>query len=221
MGGSETALLRRKMAKMVAENRRLQDAVVRVEAERDRIRTDLEEKIDLLMESMAEQDRRLAKYENPNAPSSTDSMYNAERDAFRRRLAEEEGRGAGSGAGDGGGGAEGGPEPEGGAAGRRRGPPEGHEGASHGNRPSRRVRLYRCQNCGRGHLAYAAPVTRIANDFPDEDSRRIETVAYVMERGFCRRCNAFSTASAPPAARHVVRPEGPGVHTRILCQEVD
>ena len=200
MGGSETALLRREMAKMVAENGRLQDEVVRVEAERDRIRADLEEKIDLLMEAIAEQDRRLAKYENPNAPSSTDSMYNAERGAFRKRLAEGEGRGAGSGAGDDvGGGAEGGPEPEGGAAGRRRGPPEGHEGASHGNRPSRRVRqrLYRCQNCGRGHLAYAAPVTRIANDFPEEDGRRIETVAYVLERGFCRRCDAVSTAPAP------------------------
>ena len=59
-----------------------------------------------------------------------------------------------------------------------------------------RLRLYRCRNCGRGHLAYAAPVTRIVNDFPDEGSRRIETVAYVLERGFCRRCSALSTAPA-------------------------
>ena len=58
-----------------------------MEAERDRTRADLEEKIDLLMEAiaeqdrrLAEQDRRLAKYKNPNAPSSTDSMYNAERE---------------------------------------------------------------------------------------------------------------------------------------------
>ncbi len=186
MGDSETALLRREMAKMMAEIKRLQDAVARVEAERDRIRAGLEEQIDLLMETIAEQDRRLAKYESPNAPSSTGSIYNAERDAFRKRLAEEEGDG-------------GGPEPKESAAGRRSGPPEGHEGASHGNRPSRRerMRLYRCRNCGRGHLAYAAPVTRIVNDFPDESSRCIETVAYVLERGFCRRCSAVSTAPAP------------------------
>ena len=77
----------------------------------------------MLMETIAEQDRRLAKYENPNVPSYTDSMYNAERDAFRKRLAEEEGRCVNSGAGDGD--VEGGSEPEGGAAGRRRGPPRG------------------------------------------------------------------------------------------------
>ena len=192
MGDSETALLRREMAKMMAENRRLQDTIAQMKAERDRTRAGLEEQIDLLMERIAEQDRRLAKYENPNAPSSTDSIYNKERDAFRKRLAEDEGWGRD-------GDAEGGPEPEGRTAGRRRGPPEGHEGASHGNRASRRarLRLYRCRNCGRGHLAYAAPLTRIVNDFPDESSRRVETVAYVLERGFCRRCNAVSTAPAP------------------------
>ena len=192
MGDSETALLRREMAKMVAEIKRLQDTVARVESERDRARTAFEEQIDLLMETIAEQDRRLAKYENPNAPPSTDSIYNRERDAFRKQLAEEEGWGRD-------GGAKGGPEPEDDAAGRRRGPPEGHEGVSHGNKPSRKVRLRlrRCRNCGRGHLAYVAPVTRIANDFPDGDSRRIETVAYVLERGFCKRCGEVSTAPAP------------------------
>ena len=192
MGDSETALLRREMAKMLAENRKLQDTVARMKAEHDRTRAGLEEQIDLLMETIAEQDRRLAKYENPNAPSSTDSMYNKERDAFRKRMAEEEGWGRD-------GGAEGGPEPEGRSAGGRRGPPLGHEGASHGNRPSRKVwlRLYRCRNCGRGHLAYVAPVTRIVNDFPGGDSRRIETVAYVLERGLCGRCDEVSTAPAP------------------------
>ena len=43
MGESETALLRREMAKMVAEIRRLHDTVARVEDERDRIKTGLEE----------------------------------------------------------------------------------------------------------------------------------------------------------------------------------
>ena len=188
MGRSEMALLRGELAKMTAEIKRLQDAVAQVKAERDRVRAGLEEQIDLLMETIAEQDRRLAKYENPNAPSSTDSMHNAERDAFRKRLAEEE-KGEGR------------PEPEGHAAAGRRGPTGGggHEGASHGNRPSRRtrLRLRRCQNCGRGRLAYAAPVTRIANDFPDGDGRRIETVAYVLERGLCKRCGTVSTAQAP------------------------
>ena len=110
MGRSEMALLRREMAEIVSENRRLQDTIARMKAESDETRTALEGQIDLLMEAVAEKDRRLAKYENPNAPSSTDSMYNKERDAFRKRMAEEEGWGGDDGAKDG-------PEPEGDAAG--------------------------------------------------------------------------------------------------------
>ena len=42
-----------------------------------------------------------------------------------------------------------------------------------------------------------APVTKIVNDFPDGDSRRVETVAYALERGFCKRCGTVSAAPAP------------------------
>ena len=161
-----------------------------MKAERDRKIAGLEGQIDLFVETIAEQDRRPAKYENLNAPSSANSMYNAERDAFRKRLSEEE-RDKGQGA-----------SGSGSPRGVRRagaGAPEGHEGASHGNRLLRgvRLRLRRCQSCRLGHLAYAAPVTRIANDFPDGGDRRIKTVAHVLERGLCKRCGTISTTLVP------------------------
>ena len=105
----------------------------------------LKAEIDRLRLEIAERDRRLARYENPNAPSSTDSLYNEERAAFRKRMEKESEPGP-----------EGGPEPEDGDSGgtSRRGPPKGHAGKSHGNRAERTVTLLvsRCGKCGRGHL---------------------------------------------------------------------
>ena len=139
MGRSEMALLRGELARTTDGIKGLQDAEVRAKAGRDRTRAGLEEQTDLLVETVAGQGRGLAKYASPNAPSSTNSMHNAERDVFWKRLAEEGG---------------GGPEPDDCAGVLRRGPLGGHEGASHGNMPSRsvRLRLRRCQNCGRGGL---------------------------------------------------------------------
>ena len=113
MGKSETALLRHEMARMMAEIKMLQDTSARMKDVYDSKVTALEEQIDLLMERIAEQGRRLAKYENPNAPPSTNSIYNRERDAFRKRLVGEEGQSTKEG--------DDGPEPKEGAAGRSRG----------------------------------------------------------------------------------------------------
>ena len=62
---------------------------------------------------------RLAVYENPNAPSSARSLFNAERNAFRSKRGSR-----GSDGGD----AKKGPK--------KKGPPEGHRGVSHSNKPT-------------------------------------------------------------------------------------
>ena len=69
----------------------------------------LEAEIDRQRLEIAERDKRLARYENSNAPSSAGSLYNKERAAFRKRMGKE-----------------GEPESEGGDAGdrSRRGPPK-------------------------------------------------------------------------------------------------
>ena len=134
-------------------------------------------------------DRRLARYENHNAPSSTDSLYNRERADFRKRMEKEEGEGR-----------EGGPEREDrDEEGPRRGPPEGHEGRSHGNRAERTATLpvRRCEKCGRGHLTQLPPAIKMVYDFPGDGAMRMECVAYVMERAACKRCGGISSASAP------------------------
>ena len=187
---SEMALLRRELAKVTTEYRDLQRSVDRLEAAFSKKVEILEAEIDWLRLEIAERDRRLARYENPNAPSSTDSLYNEERAAFRKRMEKEDGRGTG-----------GGPEPEGGAAGDRpsREPPEGHAGKSHWNRAERTVtlRVNRCGICGRGHLSQLPPVIKLVHDFPDENTMRMECVAYVIERASCKRCGRISAVRAP------------------------
>ena len=54
--------------------------VAALEAENDRLRLEI-----------AERDRRMAKYENAHVPSSTGSLYNEKRAAFRKMMAEEDG----------------------------------------------------------------------------------------------------------------------------------
>ena len=92
MSESETALLRKELAKVVAENRDWQMRVARFEAAFAKREEMLEAEIDRLRLEIAERDRRLARYENPNAPSSTDSLYNEERAAFRKRMEKEDAR---------------------------------------------------------------------------------------------------------------------------------
>ena len=86
MSESETALLRKELAKAVAENREWQARVARLEVAFAKREEMLLAEIDRLRLAIAERDRRLARYENHNAPSSTDSLYNKERDAFRKEF---------------------------------------------------------------------------------------------------------------------------------------
>ena len=119
MSESETALLRKELAKVVAENRDWQMRVARLEAASAKREEMLEAEIDRLRLEIAGRDRRLARYENPNAPSSTDSLYNEERAAFRKRMEKEDADGQ-----------QDGPEPEDGDSGgtSRRGRPRGTRG---------------------------------------------------------------------------------------------
>ena len=120
MSESETALLRKELAKVVAENRDWQMRVARLEAAFAKREGMLEAEIDRLRLEIAGRDRRLARYENPNAPSSTDSLYNEERAAFRKRMEKEDADGQ-----------QDGPEPEDGDSGAR--PAGGRPRGTRGN----------------------------------------------------------------------------------------
>ena len=65
MSESETALLRKELAKVVAENRDWQMRVARFEAAFAKREEMFEAEIDRLRLEIAERDRRPARYENP------------------------------------------------------------------------------------------------------------------------------------------------------------
>ena len=87
---SEVSLLRKELAMVVIENRNLQKKISESETAFTSKITLLEMEIDLLRLDLAERDRRLEKYENSDSPSSKDSLYNAERAAFRKRMERED-----------------------------------------------------------------------------------------------------------------------------------
>lgn len=84
----ETALLRGELARLAAENRELRRMASRLEAALAGRVAALEAGIDRLRPEMAGRDRRLTKYENAHAPSSTGSPYNEKRAAFRKMITE-------------------------------------------------------------------------------------------------------------------------------------
>ena len=90
----------------------------------------LEIENDLLRLELAERDRRMEKCENSNVPSSTDSLYNAERTAFRKRMEREDADEWQDGS-----------EPKDEDTTCRR-PPAGHAGVSHDNKAERTGTLH-------------------------------------------------------------------------------
>ena len=114
MGKSDTALLRKELAKIVKESKIYQKKTDKIINELTNKLAQRDTENDLLRLALADRDRRIAFYENPHAPSSADSMYTAERAAFRKQMNEEDNDDDESG---------GGPESD---DLRRKGPPKGH-----------------------------------------------------------------------------------------------
>ena len=178
------ALLRKELVNVVAENRNLQKKISEIEATLTKKNTLLELENDRLRLELASRERRMETYENSDA-SSTGSLYNAERAAFRKKMEEGDVQ-------------QDGPEPndEGKT---RKGPPAGHTGASHGNKAERTVTLHvrKCEACGRGHLSGLPSKVKMVYDFAADGTMRVECVAYVIERAACKKCGGISAANPP------------------------
>ena len=185
MRPSEMALLRKELAKVVAENRNLQKKISEIEGTLTKKNMLLELEIDRLRLELAARDRRMETYENSDASSSTGSLYNAERAAFRKKMEKEDVQ-------------EDGPEPK--DEGKtRKGPPVGHAGASHGNKAERTVTLHvrKCEGCGRGRISELPSKVKMVYDFAADGAMRVECVAYVIERAACKKCGEISAADPP------------------------
>ena len=185
MRPSEMALLRKELAKVVAENRNLQKKISEIEGTLTKKNMLLELEIDRLRLELAARDRRMETYENSDASSSTGLLYNAERAAFRKKMEKEDVQ-------------EDGPEPK--DEGKtRKGPPVGHAGASHGNKAERTVTLHvrKCEGCGRGRISELPSKVKMVYDFAADGAMRVECVAYVIERAACKKCGEISAADPP------------------------
>ena len=90
MRPSEVSLLRRELVKVTTEYRNSQKKMAELEAGLAKKIMLLEIENDRLRLELAERDRRMEKYENSDSPSSTGSLYNAERTAFRKRMERED-----------------------------------------------------------------------------------------------------------------------------------
>ena len=153
MRPSEMTLLRKELAKVVAENRNLQKKISEIEGTLTKKNILLELEIDRLRLELAARDRRMETYENSDAASSTGSLYNAERAAFRKKMEKEDVQ-------------EDGPESNDEDK-ARKGPPVGHAGASHGNKAERTVTLHvrKCEGCGRGCISELPSKVKMVYDF--------------------------------------------------------
>ena len=228
----ENTNFKKEITRLKETNARRQDEIINLKASESALKNKLAlaMKENAMLERVNEDClRRLAKYENSATPSSADSIYNSDRKKFEAELQREAEEGEEDGdattspkdgpgdADEGGKNAEkaGGPESDCGArAPRSLGPPKGHPGTSHSNKAKKTVRLSitRCDKCGRGHLKKGpAPVVKLVSDFTGPYCGQMTTVAYVCERGWCKRCNHTSTAPAPTLAGTSLGPRALGV----------
>ena len=153
MKPSEITFLRKELVKVVAENKNLQKKIFEIKTTLIKRNALLELEDDRLRLEIAARDRRMETCENSDTPSSTDSLYNSERTAFRKKMEEEDMR-------------EDGPEPNGEDT-ARKGPPAGYADVSHGNKAERTVvlRVHKCEACGHRHLSGLPPRVKMVYDF--------------------------------------------------------
>ena len=204
MADSEATLLRREVASMHWEMEALKGAV----AERDAALAERDGEIARLK-------ARLAAYENPNAPSSSRSLFNSRRNDFRSKRGSRGSDGEGSDR-------PALPDGEGGTR-RRRGPPEGHAGVSHRNTPAfcTRYGLPCCPSCGAG-LEDAGCVHKLVSDF--DACKRMVSFTAVLETGWCPRCSARVTAPSPFLEGTSLGPVALGLVTELFwmrCTDAD
>ena len=74
MSKSETVLLREEANKLTSQNDNLLKEIAKIKEEHQHDMTLLKPELDRLQKENLKYSRRLCKYENPNAPSSTDSV---------------------------------------------------------------------------------------------------------------------------------------------------
>ena len=134
----------------------------------------------------AEQAVRLAVCDGPNAPSSSLTTYGPRRNAWRKERGYKGSDGAGS---------DGKPAPDGGAP-RKMGPPQGHKGVSHCNKPEFTMKcgILTCPVCC-GPLEKFDRWRKLVNDF--DQFWRVVTAMIEVETGWCGRCEKYYEAQAP------------------------
>ncbi len=129
----------------------------------------------------AELQARLALYESPNMPTSTPSLYNDARKKFREKRGEDPGGSPGDA-----------------ARGKKRGPPCGHHGTSHGNRPSMTLRydldFKICPKCNI-QLRMLKPIHKLVNDL--DGFMRMLTANAIIQNAVCPQCNTVHVAATP------------------------
>lgn len=127
---------------------------------------------------IAWQKRRIQYYEHRNNPSSTMSLRNKQLKKFKAGL-RAKGKDGGA------------EEPE---KPRRMGPPRGHAGVSHSDKPERIVRIpfKRCARCSSARVEQRRSYTKLARDFGLDN--RVHTVALIVGEGVCLDCGARSKA---------------------------
>ena len=170
---------------MVAENRNLQKQILEIKSTLTKRNTLLELEVDRLRLELAARDRRMEAYENSDASSSTGSLYNAERAAFRKKMEKEDAQEDGSESDD---------EEK-----TRKGPHARYAGALHGNKAERTValRVRKCKGRGRGRISRLPPRVKMVYDFAADGALRVERVAYVIERAACKRRGGISATDLP------------------------
>ena len=217
MSDSEATILRKELVKTVHRADKLEREIAEVRGENAELRRRIDQLTKARAKDAAEWQARLALYESPNMPTSKPSLFNADRDKFRssrgekprgnpgEKAAQRPDAGAGKQPdGDPGGQGETSGDPGRtsggqGEAGKkaRRGPPVGHKGASHCNKPAKTVEYpaERCPRCGRTDLNQLAPVRKQVADF-DGDCRTVTVATAVIGRAACK-CGAKIRAPDP------------------------
>lgn len=184
MGSGETAVLRREIATLHAG----------LDESRAEIKS-LKERLEERDAEIARLRARLAYYEAPGMPTSQPSLYNAKRAKFRKSRGEDPAGSPGDRKEPGGG--------DGGAAGReggkKRGPPVGHAGVSHGNKPARQSLRYGLEfdasPCCGLPLAGLRPKAKLVGDL--DGTYRMRHAMVLAARAGCAGCGRVHEADTP------------------------